>query len=108
MAPGRKPAVANPRGVSRVRLGALALGLSLLYLAGVPAFGADTLAWSTNRNRVSADIRADNLLHVLGQIARTTGWQVFVERGAARTVSTKFSDLPTGEALRLLLGDLNF
>jgi hypothetical protein len=44
----------------------------------------------------------------LAQIASVTGWQVFVEPDTSQAVSAKFKNLPPGEALRLLLGDLNF
>src|SRR5882757_5175941 len=40
--------------------------------------------------------------------AAAAGWKVFVEPGTTHTVSAKFKNLPPGEALRLLLGDLNF
>ncbi len=84
---------------------ALVLGLSAAVRAG--AF--DTLNWSTNQNRVTADIQTAKLLKVLQQIATTTGWQVFVEpQATTQTVSAKFKDLPPPEALRFLLGNLNY
>ena len=84
------------------------VGLAVALLAGEPARATDTLNWETNRNRVSADIKAGRLVPLLEQIAGVTGWQVFVEPDTTRTVSAKFSSLPPGEALHLLLGDLNF
>jgi thermitase len=71
-------------------------------------FAADTLNWQTNQNRVSADIKSSELLQVLETIAGKTGWKVFVEPETLHTVSVKFKDLPPGEALHLLLGDVNF
>ncbi|HTB83200.1 MAG TPA: S8 family serine peptidase, partial [Candidatus Sulfotelmatobacter sp.] len=41
-------------------------------------------------------------------IAHQTGWHIFVEPEAARTLDVKFSNLPSGEALKKMLGDLNF
>jgi hypothetical protein len=84
------------------------LGLTTALLTALPARAADSLNWETNRNRVSADIKAGKLLPVLEQIASATGWHVFVEPDTGRTISAKFSSLPPGEALHLLLGDLNF
>ena len=84
------------------------LGLIVALLTVVPAWAADTLNWETNRNRVSADIKAGKLLPLLERIAAVTRWHVFVEPDTTHTVSAKFSNLPPGEALRLLLGDLNF
>ena len=84
------------------------LWFGLALLTAAPAGAADTLTWETNRNRVTADIKSGKLLPLLAQIASATGWQVFVEPDTSRAVSAKFKDLPPGEALRLLLGDLNF
>jgi hypothetical protein len=83
-------------------------------LALILAFGpgnvraAETLVWQTNQNRVTADITSWQLPDLLEQIAAATGWQVYVEPGTTHRVSAKFKALPPGDALRLLLGDLNF
>lgn len=94
-----------PAAVGRVS-GLLVLAIALL--AAIPARAADTLSWETNRNRVSADIKGGKLLPLLEQVAATTGWHVFLEPDTTHTVSAKFSSLRPGEALHLLLGDLNF
>src|SRR5438876_3058492 len=86
----------------------LLLCLASMWLVIFPALAADTLNWHTNQNRVSADIQYRPLGRLLEQITAATGWKVFVEPGATHDVSAKFKDLPPGEALRLLLGDLNF
>jgi hypothetical protein len=78
------------------------------FLSSASPVRGDTLNWQTNRNRVTADIKSARLTRVLEQIASATRWQVFVEPDVTRRVSAKFKDLPSGEALRLLLGDLNF
>jgi len=70
--------------------------------------GSRRLAWDTARNRVSADLRDIPLDAVLQEIATQTGWRVWVEPGMAGRVSTRFEDLPPGEALRRLLDRLNF
>jgi hypothetical protein len=72
------------------------------------AFAAEALNWNTNRNRVSADIKSEPLLNLLEQIAGATGWRVLVEPDTLHTVSTKFKELTPGDALHLLLGDVNF
>jgi len=83
---------------------------SVLVLFGVlanrPADAADTLQWETNK--VSADIRSTELTAVLEKIAAVTGWHVFVEPETFHNVSAKFSNVPPGEALHKLLGDVNF
>ncbi|HZR21248.1 MAG TPA: S8 family serine peptidase [Verrucomicrobiae bacterium] len=68
----------------------------------------DALIWNTNKNQVSADIKSESLPRLLVQIATATGWRVFVEPDTARAVSAKFKDATPGEALRLLLGDINY
>ncbi len=84
------------------------LCFAIALLAAAPAWAADSLNWETNRNRVSADIKAGKLMPLLEQIASVTGWHVFVEPDTGRSISAKFSNLPPGEALHLSLGDLSF
>ena len=74
----------------------------------LPVSAADHFEWNTNRNRVSVDIRSEQLLGVLEKIADATGWRVFVEPQTIHDVSAKFNDLPPGEALHLLLGEVNY
>jgi hypothetical protein len=93
--------------VAAGRVSAL-LGLAIALQVAAPARAADTFNWETNRNRVTADIKAGRLLPLLEQIASVTGWRVFVEPDTTHTISAKFSSLPPGEALHLLLGNLNF
>jgi hypothetical protein len=57
---------------------------------------------------VDADIHGEPLWPLLEDIAHQTDWHIFVEPGTARNASTKFQDLPQDDALRMLLGNLNF
>lgn len=66
------------------------------------------IQWDAANDRVSADIYKQPLFPVLEIIAKQAGWHIFVEPEAARTVDVKFSNLPTGEALKKLLSGLNF
>jgi len=84
-----------------------ALALATLGSAARAA-SAPVLNWNTNQNVVSADIQSLPVARLLGAIARHTGWEVFVEPNVTHNVSTKFQDLSSGPALRMLLGDLNF
>jgi len=92
--------------MSYLRKWALSLGLVCVTVCSATA--ADTLHWRTNQNRVSADIKAWELPQVLERVATITGWKVYLEPGTTHTTSTKFKDLPPGDALHLLLGGLNF
>jgi hypothetical protein len=84
------------------------MAVALVVCVALPAFGRADLTWNTNSSRVSADVRDARLLPILEQIAGATGWKVFVEPDASHIVSARFNDLLPGEALRLLLGDLNY
>jgi hypothetical protein len=77
-------------------------------LAAAAAFAADSLDWRAKQNQVDADIQSWDLATLLKKIARQTGWKVYVEKGADITVSVKFKNLPEDEALRRLLGSLNY
>ena len=81
-----------------------------MLAAGLGARAADTnsLVWQVANDSVSAALRGEPLWPMLEDIAHQTGWHIFVEPGATHLASTKFSDLPAGEALHKLLGDLNF
>jgi hypothetical protein len=94
-----------PGGAPRLLAGLFLIGA---LLAVVPAHAANSLNWETNRNRVTADIKDGKLLPLLEQIASVTGWHVFIEPDTSCTISAKFDRLPPGEALHLLLHDLNF
>jgi len=86
--------------------------LFLLLLGGVAFARANTatnsLVWQTASDNVSADIQGEALWPLLTDIAHQTGWHIFVEPGIDVRTDVKFSNLPTGAALRKLLGDLNF
>lgn len=69
---------------------------------------ADSLTWNTNQNVVSAELHAVPLLRLLESVSKATDWQVYLEANTVRNVSTTFKDLPPGDALRMLLGNLNY
>jgi hypothetical protein len=85
---------------------ALALAGLALALATHPVAAAEALQWHTNR--VSADINSGDLYQLLEKVAALTGWNIYVEPGLSHKVSAKFKDLTPGEALHMLLGDVNF
>ncbi|HEX5399602.1 MAG TPA: S8 family serine peptidase [Verrucomicrobiae bacterium] len=68
----------------------------------------NSLVWDKAAGRVDADLHGEPLMPLLEDIAHQTGWHIFVEPGSTRNASTKFMDLPTDDALRMLLGNLNF
>jgi Subtilase family len=74
----------------------------------VHADNTNSIIWDTAADRVSANVRSEALWPLLQDIAHQTGWHIFVEPGADRKADVKFRNLPRGEALKKLLGDLNF
>jgi len=85
-----------------------ALALVTIAASAAPAPKEETLLWRVAEKRVSAEISSWDLTKLLEQIALATSWQIYLEPDTKYTVSTKFKDLPPGEALRMLLGDLSF
>jgi len=84
------------------------LATLLFFAAAARAQETNSLSWDTNANRVTADIQSVDLLRLLGGINKVTGWQIYLEENTTHKASVKFKDLPPGDALRLLLGKLNF
>lgn len=86
--------------------------LLLVFMAfcTAPALQAqpDSITWHKDRDRVDADIKNTDLRDMLEKIAENMDWRVYLDPGAIHTVSVKFKNLPTGEALHALLGNINF
>src|SRR5579863_7264776 len=98
------------------RLKLLPLFLALLCLpfasrAANPAendlAGTNSISWDTTADLVSANLHNEPLFPLLEAIAHQTGWHIFVEPRADRTVSVKFRNASSGDALHKLLGNLN-
>jgi hypothetical protein len=86
------------------------VALVVTTLIAAPSLRAaeDSLSWKKDKNSVSADISGAQLQPTLERVAKATGWEVYVEPSLSHSVTAKFKDLPPGDALRHLLGDLNF
>lgn len=66
------------------------------------------LVWHKDKGTVDAALRHEPLLPLLKSIAGQSGWHVYVEPGSTLDSSTQFKNLAVGDALKMLLGDLNF
>ena len=82
--------------------------LLAVLLPAMIASSANSIVWDTKQNSVSADVRGEALWPLLEGIAHQTGWHIFVEPGLSQKADVKFSGLNSGDALKKLLGDLNF
>ena len=85
--------------------------LLVLLLGGIVCAHADatnSLVWQAAADKVAADLHGEALWPLLTDIAHQTGWHIFVEPGIDRKADVKFSGLASGDALKKLLGDLNY
>lgn len=92
----------------KLRQGGLTFALAIFASWLHAAAPENSLVWNREKDRVDADVRTLELTPLLERITAATGWQVLVEPGTTHTASAKFKNLPSGEALRLLLANLNF
>jgi hypothetical protein len=86
-------------------------GFCLIFAAsclGLFAAETNSIVWHKAADRVDADVRSLGLSQLLERITAQTGWRVYVEPGTTHNASAKFKNLPSGEALQRLFGDLNF
>lgn len=74
----------------------------------VHAASTNSLVWHKTPGSMDADLSGMALLPTLEKVAAGAGWLVYVEPGTERTISAKFKQLPPSDALKMLLGNLNF
>jgi hypothetical protein len=84
----------------------LLLGLALGQSSAATTNNA--LFWDRENDRVTADVRDWELVPMLEEVAAQSGWNIFLEPDYNHKASVKFKSLPPGEALRRLLGEMNF
>jgi hypothetical protein len=77
-------------------------------MLAVVAFGADTLKWHTDKETLDVDLTDVPLIPALERLAAQTGWHIYLEPAPGRTFTTKFTGLSRGEAMRVLMGDMNY
>ena len=68
----------------------------------------DYLLWDKDRQRVDANIQTWDVTRLLQRVAASTKWRIYLEPDTKQTVTSRFRNLTEGEALRRLLGNLNF
>jgi len=89
------------------KLSALIFCVTLLSAAR-GAETINTLTWDKGQNSVTVDINTWTLQQLLQQVSAKTGWRVYLEPGVTRPISARFKNLLPGDALRSMIGDLNF
>src|SRR5256885_12640321 len=88
--------------------GLICLSSILWSLPAAESRAADSLVWRVEQNQVDADIESWPLSEVLESISSATDWQIYVEPDTEYTITTRFQNLKPPDALRRLLGALNF
>ncbi|MGZ5546140.1 MAG: S8 family peptidase, partial [Limisphaerales bacterium] len=66
------------------------------------------LGFNSKDRKFTAAIDSAPLKKVMAKIGAATGWKVYIDPAAQHTVSAQFTNRSSGDALRLLLGGLNF
>lgn len=84
----------------------LAVALAVVFLSSARA--EEYIRWDKNRQRVEANVASWDVVRVLQRVSALTGWKIYLQPDTEQRVPTRFRDLSEGEALRRLLGDLNF
>ncbi len=82
---------------------------TVFLLASLPVL-AETgkeLVWRKG-GKVDARMRDWSLKKVLSRLTAATGWKVFVDPKVEEHITVEFSGLAQGEALKLLLGSVNY
>lgn len=82
--------------------------MAWLLASLLPCSAADWFKWDAQQDRVDAMIETWTVPQVLGRVATSTGWEIFVDPEITNTVPAKFHNKPQGEALRQLLRDYNY
>lgn len=80
----------------------------LTFWAAASARAEDLLRWNPQQETLDAELNGAPLIPTLEDLARKTGWHIFLEPTPGRTFTTKFSSLPKGQAMRQLIGDMNY
>jgi hypothetical protein len=91
-----------------IRAGKLCFVLCALAVAFAPVRGEQSLAWHKSLRTVDASADDWELRPLLARVAALSGWRVYAEPELDEKVTAHFTNLPRGEALKLLLGDVNY
>ncbi len=86
-------------------LAALLLVAGSLFASGTNQTG--DLIWRKSGG-ISASLEKWPLKKLLSRISSATGWKIYVDPDLDEAVTVKFSGLAQGEALKLLLGKVNY
>src|SRR5687768_5289078 len=84
------------------------LVFALCFFGAKSIAAAEPLVWNQKEQTFDADFSKLELRELLQKISSLTGWEVYLEPETSSEASAKFKRVPRAEALRRLLGKLNF
>ena len=86
-----------------------ALAAALFTVAGAGrSLAADGVRWHADQKTLDVDLHEAPLIPTLEQLATQTGWHIYLEPTPGKTFTTKFTGLARGQAMRILIGDMNY
>lgn len=97
------------RNVMKKRFLSLVILIFAFCIPGLESHAAgEPLVWNQKEQTFDADFSGMELRELLQKVSALTGWEVYLEPETSFQASAKFKNLPRAEALRRLLGKLNF
>jgi hypothetical protein len=85
----------------------LAAGVATVITLSLSA-APSNVSYDSKTQQVSVAAAGQPLLEVLEQLARATGWHIFLEPGANPVIETEFENVAVGRALEFLVGRMNY
>ena len=79
----------------------------LIFFTSATIAQSQELAWRQDKT-ASANIENKPLTNVLARLSAVTGWRIFLQPGISHRVSVQFQNAAHSEALKKLLGDVNY
>jgi len=77
-------------------------------LLTMPVIGDNELNWNAERQTLDVSLKNAPLIETLEDLAKQTGWHIYLEPTPGKTFSTHFQGLSRGEAMRVLIGEMNY
>jgi len=73
-----------------------------------PTRGDNELEWNAESQTLDVSLEGAPLIETLEDLAHQTSWQIYLEPAPGKTFTTRFKGLSRGEAMRVLIGDMNY
>lgn len=77
-------------------------------LLALPVHAGNALTWNAEKQTLDVSLEGAPLIETLEDLAQQTGWHIYLEPAPGKTFTTRFKGLSRGEAMRVLIGDMNY